>query len=134
MNWKIAIIIIAIVGFIIGAGVGYEQTDRWVGPDGSVHYNHPDTDYEIAVEEVNDIVPVYEEDIPEPEGAQWDVQGQTWFIGGQSVKVIIEHQTPAVVYHEMFHAMHNYDDPENTEPNADAYATERGFPIHDATY
>lgn len=137
------IIAIVIIAFIMGAvGVAYndhqeqQKVNRWVDAQGGVHYNHPSNDYEIAVEEANDIVPVKEEDIPEPEGADYDVQGQTQFYGnsGKAFVIIIEHQTPAVVYHEMFHAIHNFNDPNNNEPNADAYAQERGFYIHDGTY
>lgn len=138
MNVRNIAIFMVIVIIAISACKVYEisQVNRWVDASGYVHYNHPSNDYEIAVEEANDIVPVKEEDIPEPEGADYDVQGQTWYNtpSGQSFVIIIEHQDPAVVYHEMFHAMHNYNDPENNEPNADAYAISRGFYIHDGTY
>ena len=135
------IIAIVIIAFIIGAGVAgynyYEQqnaVNRWVDASGYVHYNHPANDYQIAVEEANDICPVKEVEIADNDIG--DVQGQTTYNGntGKVVDIAIEHQEPGVVYHEMFHAMHNYNDPENTEPNADAYAQSRGFYIHDGTY
>ena len=132
---------IVIIAFIIGAGVvginHYQEqnaVNRWVDANGYVHYNHPSNDYEIAVEEANNICPVKEIEITDNEIG--DVQGQTTFSGttGKVIDIKIEEKTPAVVYHEMFHAMHNFNDPANTEPNADAYAQERGYYIHDGTY
>jgi hypothetical protein len=134
----IAIVIIASIIGIAGFNFFEQQNsvNRWVDAQGGVHYNHPSNDYEIAVEFANDIVPVKEEDIPEPEGADYDVQGQTQYynVNGGAFVIIIEEHDPAVVYHEAFHAQHNFDDPVNTEPNADAYAIEKGFYIHDGTY
>lgn len=138
MNSITKMIIIAIaISIVVGASFeAWEasQVNRWVDAAGYVHYNHPSNAYEIAVEECNDICPVKEIEIADNEIG--DVQGQTTFSGitGKVIDVKIEHQTPAVVYHEMFHAMHNFNDPENTEPNADAYAISRGFFIHDGTY
>lgn len=134
------IIAIVTIAIIIGAGIaGYSiyensKVNRWVDAQGYVHYNHPSNDYEIAVEEANDICPVKEIEIADNDIG--DVQGQTTFSGatGKVIDIKIEEKTPAVVYHEAFHAMHNFNDPENTEQNADAYATSKGFPIHDASY
>ena len=136
MNWKIAIVAIVIIMSITSGSVIYEQSqvNRWVDATGAVHYNHPSNDYEVAVEAANNICPVYEIEIADNEIG--DVQGQTTFSGstGKVISIKIEEKTPAVVYHEMFHAMHNFNDADNTEQNADAYATSMGFPIHDATY
>lgn len=134
------IIAIVTIAIIIGAGIaGYSiyensKVNRWVDAAGYVHYNHPSNDYEIAVEFANDICPVKEIEIADNEIG--NVQGQTTFSGvtGKVIDIKIEAQTPGVVYHEAYHAMHDFNDPENTEPNADAFAASKGFPIHDATY
>lgn len=135
----IAIVIIAtIIGSIATVGYNYYEQqnaiNRWVDINGGVHYNHPSNAYEIAVEEANNICPVYEKNISDNDIG--NVQGQTTFNGntGKVISISIEVQEPAIVYHEMFHAMHNFNDPNNTEPNADAYAQERGYYIHDASY
>ena len=131
----IAIVIIATI--ITGAAIQFyeqSQVNRWVDAQGYVHYNHPSNDYEVAVEFANDICPVKEVEIADNDIG--DVEGQTTFSGatGKVIDIAIEEKSPAVVYHEAFHAQHNFNDPENTEPNADAYATSKGFPIHDGTY
>jgi hypothetical protein len=135
MKHIIAIVIIAaMIGGAVAGFAAYDQTNRWVDINGGVHYNHPINDYQVAIEAANDICIVYEIEIADNEIG--NVQGQTSFDGvtGQVVSIAIEKQDPAVVYHEMYHAMCNFNDPNNTEPNADAYATSMGFPIHDATY
>lgn len=119
----IGILLIVMLGLVVDA-----NTNRVILPDGSVNYNHPVNDYQKAVDELNDLVPVYEQEIADNEIG--DVQGQTWFINGQPIKVLIEEPDPAIVYHEMYHVL----DPAATEQQCDQYATLRGFPIHDATY
>jgi Flp pilus assembly protein CpaB len=122
-------VIVIIAAIIAGAMVGSDMgTNRWVDNSGAVHYNHPENDYQVAVEELNNYVPVYEQEIADNNIG--DVIGQTWFQNDIPVKVLIERQEPGVVYHEMGHVVLNG----GTEPQADAFATAKGFPIHDGTY
>jgi hypothetical protein len=105
------------------------NVNRQILYDGSVHYSHPITPYQKAVNELGRYVPVYETQIPDNEHG--NVIGQTQFdSNGKPVRVLIEAKDPGVVYHEMYHVIMRG----GTEPDADKYATSKGFPIHDATY
>ncbi len=123
------IILLTIIGLILGVAYQQSLTNRVILSDGSIDYQHPTTPYEKAVDELNNYVPVYEQTIPDND--KGNVIGQTWSINGHPIKVLIEIKDPGVVYHEMYHVITPGG---GTEPDADQYATQRGYPIHDVTY